>query len=206
MREAKQAGSWILVHSLINPDHTCSLYLPKEILQTSSFSLLILQAIMIFCGRLSFHAVLLTAYPRSVRLHVWLQGARRSAAPADSVIPRLRAFRHVFGWPRRSRSLWPHRGVEGNNKAAGAEEPCQSAVCAPFQMGTRELFPPLRGYHGIFTQKIATLSTPHPKKRKKTPENIDCLVFISTVTKNIFKTTLRIWIKLWNSGFLTADI
>lgn len=34
------------------------------------FPLLILQAIMIFCGGMAFDAVLLTAYPRSARRHV----------------------------------------------------------------------------------------------------------------------------------------
>lgn len=71
---------------------------------------------------MAFDAVLLTAYPRSGRLHVWLLGSGRIAVPANSVIPRLCVCRHVSaGHGARSPSLWPHCVVEGNNKAATTE-------------------------------------------------------------------------------------
>lgn len=165
MREAKQAGSWILVHSLINPDHTCSLYLPKEILQTSSFPLLILQAIMIFCGRLSFHAVLLTAYPRSGRLRVWLRGARRSAAPADLVIPPVCVFVVMSSvTTARSRCDFTDEWKVITRQLVqwALPERCRVVIkkfqrrLSYFQMGTRQRFP-VRGCVGVFSQKIATL-------------------------------------------------
>lgn len=67
-------------------DHTCRLYF-------RSSNILILQAVMTL-RRPAFDAVLLTAQPQPRRLHVWLQGAR-SAAAADSLLPRQPVCRHV---------------------------------------------------------------------------------------------------------------
>lgn len=91
--------------ALINPDHTCRLYLPHEIQQTSSWALLILQAIMIFCQgqRLMPFCWLCT---RSETNCVFTPlGSQRSAAPADSVIPGLRVCRHVSAATGLSTSL-----------------------------------------------------------------------------------------------------
>lgn len=90
---------------LINPDHTCRLYLPHEIQQTSSLALLILQAIMIFCrGRLLMPFCWLCTHSEANCMFTPL-GSQRSAAPADSVIPGLRLSRHVSAATGLSTSL-----------------------------------------------------------------------------------------------------
>jgi len=83
--------------SLIDPDHTCSLYLPNKTQQTSSFSLLILQAIMIFCrGQLLMPFCWLRSHGQTGGVF-GCRGSGRSAVPTDSVIPCLWVCRHASG-------------------------------------------------------------------------------------------------------------
>lgn len=127
LRKPNQVGWCFLGHSffltkiLINPDHTCSLYLPNEIQQTSSFPLLILQAIMIFCGGFgcSFADYVPTVRPTACLA----AGFRKKCCAGRLGDPASMFLSWCVWWPRRalSLSLWPHCVVEGNNKAATTE-------------------------------------------------------------------------------------
>lgn len=130
--------------SLINPDHTCSLYLPNEIQQTSSFPLLILQTIMIFCGGwlLMLFCWLRSHGQADCMFGSWVQGEVLCRQTQWSRI--LCVCHHVSGG-HGALSLWPHCVVEGNNKAATTEALPESAatrptnscpVCPCFQLGT----------------------------------------------------------------------
>lgn len=90
---------------LINPGHTCRLYLPHEIQQTSSLALLILQAIMIFCGGWLLMPFCWLCTHSEANCVFTPLGSERSAAPADSVIPGLRVCRHVSAATEFSTSL-----------------------------------------------------------------------------------------------------
>lgn len=106
------------VRGLINPDHTCRLYLPHEIQQTSSLALLILQAIMIFRrGRLLMPFCWLCTHSEANCMFTRL-GSERSAAPADSVIPGLRVCRHVSAAAGLSPLFWVRCVLEGNTEAS----------------------------------------------------------------------------------------
>lgn len=130
--------------SLINPDHTCSLYLPNEIQQTSSFPLLILQAIMIFCGwwLLMPFCWLRTHGQAGCMFGSWVQGEVLRRQTRWSRVYVFVVMSLVATALSLSLSLWPHCVVEGNNKAATTEArrlstnkflPCLSCV----QLGTR---------------------------------------------------------------------
>lgn len=136
-------GAKVSTKSLINPGHTCSLYLTKEIQQTSSFPLLILQTIMIFCGGwlLMPFCWLRTHGQADCMFGSWVQGEMLCRQTRWSRV--LCVCHHVSG-DRGALLLWPHCVVEGNNKAATSETlPVSAAtrpanacpVCPRFQAG-----------------------------------------------------------------------
>lgn len=117
---------WQSPKSLINPDHTCSLYLPNAIQQTSSFPLLILQAIMIFCGGRLLMPFLLTAYPTVRPVACLAAGLEEKCLRRQTRWSRVCVFvvmSPVTTALALSLALWPHCVVEGNNKAARNERP-----------------------------------------------------------------------------------
>lgn len=130
LKEPKHAGRWFLSHNFYQKPDKCRPHMQSVLTKLDTTNILLSPSHLTshndILRRMAFGAVLLTAYPRSGRLHVWLQRSRRSAVPADSVIPRLCACRHVSG-DHGALSLWPHCVLEGNNKAAGTKaspEPC----------------------------------------------------------------------------------
>lgn len=119
---------------LINPGHTCRLYLPHEIQQTSSLALLILQAIMIFCGGWLLMPFCWLCTQSEANCVFTPLGSERSAAPADSVIPGLRVCRHVSAAAEVSTSLTSlHSGrhIPRPYQRSAAQIPASSVpVCA----------------------------------------------------------------------------
>lgn len=101
LRGAKQAGRCFLGHSFYQKSDKSRPHMQSVLSKRDTTNILLSPSHLTshndILQRMAFGAILLTVYPRSGRLHVWLLGSGRSAAPADPVIPRLCVCRHVSG-------------------------------------------------------------------------------------------------------------